>query len=392
MAKGDVFISAVTGEFGKARSAIAADLRARDLNVVVQDDFRQEAHADTLLSKLHDYIHTCAAVVCIVGKRSGAFPTPAEAKPFERMGVLPPDIKRASYTQWEFFFAQHFKRRCSVYIGKDDYKPDEASPKASDEAASQAAYVKYLKEQGYDRNGFSNEDQLARAVLKEEWNISGGAHKPTPSRGKPIVLPYPSIGPLFKGRENFLKQLRETLTRKGGGKTAIFNAVYGLGGIGKTRAATEYAWTYQDDYSALLFAIGETPEILRRNLAALSSTLAPQLETTDENARLQITLGWLKANPDWLLILDNLDSKEALAEAQTLTSHFSRGNIIIIPCSLHNPKILGVDDTEIVGDRITEVRPIPRNHFTQEPERRIGKLGASRVGFIVRDVSVHHAP
>jgi hypothetical protein len=41
------------------------------------------------------------------------------------------------------------------------------------------------------------------------------------------------------------------------------------------------------------------------------------------------------------------------------------------------PEILGADDAEIVGDRITEVRPIPRNFFTQETERRIGELGAS---------------
>src|SRR5665811_1972544 len=66
--------------------------------------------------------------------------------------------------------------------------------------------------------------------------------------------------------------------------------------------------------------------------------------------------------------------------------------ILGIPRSRHNPKILGVDDAEIVGDRITDVRPIPRNFFTQETERRIGELGASRVGFIVRDMLVHHAP
>ena len=63
-----------------------------------------------------------------------------------------------------------------------------------------------------------------------------------------------------------------------------------------------------------------------------------------------------------------------------------------IPRSRHKPKILGVDDAEIVGDRITEVRPIPRSFFTQETERRIGELGASRVGFIVRDMLVYHAP
>ena len=36
--------------------------------------------------------------------------------------------------------------------------------------------------------------------------------------------------------------------------------------------------------------------------------------------------------------------------------------------------------------------PFPRNFFAQETERRIGKLGGSRVGFIVRDMLVHHAP
>jgi len=30
--------------------------------------------------------------------------------------------------------------------------------------------------------------------------------------------------------------------------------------------------------------------------------------------------------------------------------------------------------------------------FTQEPERRIGELGASCVALVVRDVSVHHPP
>ena len=44
-----------------------------------------------------------------------------------------------------------------------------------------------------------------------------------------------------------------------------------------------------------------------------------------------------------------------------------------IPRSRHDPKILWVDDAEIVGDRITKVRPIPRNLFTQKTERRIGE-------------------
>jgi hypothetical protein len=65
---------------------------------------------------------------------------------------------------------------------------------------------------------------------------------------------------------------------------------------------------------------------------------------------------------------------------------------LAIPRSRHDPKILWVDHAKIVGDRITEVRPIPGNYFTQEAQRRIGELGASCIAFVVRDVSVHEAP
>jgi hypothetical protein len=48
-----IFLSAVTSEFGRARDALAADLRgSRGLLVRVQSDFRQEAAADTTLRKL----------------------------------------------------------------------------------------------------------------------------------------------------------------------------------------------------------------------------------------------------------------------------------------------------------------------------------------------------
>src|SRR5205823_9710968 len=99
----------VTGELGAARDAVANELQARDVQVRVQRSFRQEAESDTLLRLLHDYIAGCNAVVCVIGKRSGACPPPAAAAAFAHM--LPPGIGEASYTQWEFFFARAHKRR-----------------------------------------------------------------------------------------------------------------------------------------------------------------------------------------------------------------------------------------------------------------------------------------
>src|SRR5712671_6051259 len=318
-----IFLSAVTSEFGTARDAVAADLRSREALLRVQSDFRQEAGSDTTLRKLHDYIRDCSAVVCIIGKRSGALPPPKAAAPFAHM--LPSGIATASYTQWEFFFARHFGRRLSIYIATDDYQPDLAKPAGEDDPELQRAFCGHIvKEEGLDRSYFANEDQLARALLREDW--------PKKRTGKPIALPYPTLGSLFKGRDAFLKDLHASLSR-GSGRTAIVgSALYGLGGIGKTRAAVEYAWTHQDDYTALLFVIAETSEALRRNLAALAGPLVLNLaeqHAIEEDVRLKAVLDWLKRHPGWLLILDNLDTEAALEEAEKLMSTLTSGRVLI---------------------------------------------------------------
>ena len=114
------------------------------------------------------------------------------------------------------------------------------------------------------------------------------------------------------------------------GKTAITSkALYGLGGIGKTRAAVEYAWAHRDEYTALLFVVADTPEALRPNLAALATTLVPDLDPTDDTAQLRAVLAWLRSNPGWFLILDNLDTREALTLADSLLAELSGGHLVI---------------------------------------------------------------
>ena len=69
-------------------------------------------------------------------------------------------------------------------------------------------------------------------------------------------VPHPR-NPSFTGRENEIAGLRERLAQKS--KTAIAQAISGLGGIGKTQTAVEYAYRYRDEYKAVLWLNAESP-------------------------------------------------------------------------------------------------------------------------------------
>lgn len=85
-------------------------------------------------------------------------------------------------------------------------------------------------------------------------------------------LPCPSIGKLFKGRENVVEKLRGEL--EAGRAVTITQAeeVYKAGGVGKTRLAVEYGWRALEAgrYWGVFFVLADAQGNLNRNLAGLA--------------------------------------------------------------------------------------------------------------------------
>ncbi len=162
----------------------------------------------------------------------------------------------------------------------------------------------------------------AQATAKLLWALdrpiqpAGGAGKTAEDPRFPGAIPpiwnVPARNADFTGRGATLELLRDKLA--GGGRAVVVaQALYGLGGVGKTQLALEYAHRFMADYDLVWWVPSERAEETSGALADLARKMGLKVgDNVAEAAEAALEELRRDTTPHWLLIFDNADDPKQL--------------------------------------------------------------------------------
>src|SRR5260221_1053026 len=206
--------------------------------------------------------------------------------PFSKLQALPKNAK--AITSWKDRNAAFFEIAKGIREALKELRPTssrnsrlspihvQASPASPDASKSLEAMIEEIQQQ---------------AELAPVWNV-----------------PYPR-NLRFTDREEILQQLHESFTRDTASSFKQPLALVGLGGMGKTQIALEYACRYREEYQVVLSVKADSPEVLTSELASFATLLkVPGIQKQDQQYALAAFKYWLEVHANWLLILDNIEN------------------------------------------------------------------------------------
>ena len=151
----------------------------------------------------------------------------------------------------------------------------------------------------------------------ESTRLPGSDHRMSPTEN----LPARNKG--FTGRDTLLATLREQLQD---GERATVQVLHGIGGVGKTQLALEYAYRFATDYDITWWITAEQQELIGPQVAALAVELGCALPEAETASAVRAILAVLRGRDRWLLIFDNVSDP---AEMRGWLPGSSTGHVII---------------------------------------------------------------
>lgn len=119
----------------------------------------------------------------------------------------------------------------------------------------------------------------------------------------------PARNPFFIGRDGLLEQINQTLHQR---SDTVAVSLQGMGGVGKTQVALEYAYRYGAEYRWVWWVSADDRGLAVRDLVELARRLGLPTGGEPEHT-VRGLFAALSAAPGWLLIFDNVDDPTVLA-------------------------------------------------------------------------------
>ena len=238
-----------------------------------------------------DRVRGCDVYVGVLGTRYGS---PVGDKP------------EVSYTELEFDAATAAGLPRLVFLLDTD-AADVGIPPAQliDHAfgARQEAFRRRVQASGLVTQSFASPAELGRVVERSLQQLASARQGagPLPPDSVLRVWNVPPRNPGFTGRDGLLAAVRDRLLA---GDT---QALQGMGGVGKTQLAIEYAHRYADGYDVAWWVDAEQGGLIGDQFAALGAALGCVQPGAGTDTLRAAVLADLHRRGRWLLVFDNAE-------------------------------------------------------------------------------------